>query len=183
MNKTRIRTKAKEVIKKFGLTTAPVDVRTIVKKMGILLVEAPNEDGELSGLILRNKESTLIGVNKNHHENRKRFTIAHELGHYLLHEDKDVFVDKDENLRSSVHYRKTQNGYCVKEEEANIFAAELLMPETLVRKDFNMFYEMIKERFSEVTERHLKIIIELLSEQFQVSKQAMEIRIDTLKLV
>ena len=46
----------------------------------------------------------LLAVNSSHHINRQRFTLAHELGHFFLHEDMEEHVDQ--NLR--VAWRNSQ---------------------------------------------------------------------------
>lgn len=67
-------------------------------------------------------------------DNRKRFTLAHELGHFFLHKDvikkERLIVD----LKAAVLYRTSENPNDIVEQEANAFAAELLMPEDIVRK-------------------------------------------------
>ncbi|HEY4248477.1 MAG TPA: ImmA/IrrE family metallo-endopeptidase [Lacunisphaera sp.] len=71
-------------------------------------------------------------MNANHSEARQRFTIAHELGHFFLHAGDPVFVDQ-----SFVMMRDTASseGEKVEEREANLFAAELLMPAKLIVKE------------------------------------------------
>ena len=87
---------------------------------------------------MRDKRSTgaVIGANKSHHPYRQRFTIAHELGHFLLHEGQDVHLDESRgafrvNLRSPESARGEDND----EKEANLFAAELLMPAIFLEQD------------------------------------------------
>ena len=57
-------------------------------------------------------------INKNFSNDHKRFTIAHELGHIIMH--------------LSIQYPIP--GYRDKEDEANKFASEFLMPETVIKK-------------------------------------------------
>jgi Zn-dependent peptidase ImmA (M78 family) len=73
----------------------------------------------------------VIGVIANHHPNRRRFSVAHEIGHYLLHRDSaSVFVDA-----APVFFRDgtSSAGTEQQEVEANAFAAELLMPAATLR--------------------------------------------------
>lgn len=63
---------------------------------------------------------------------RKRFTLAHELWHYFLHEK---IIRKEKQIidtKSSILYRTSNNSWDEIEEEANFFAAELLMPKSQV---------------------------------------------------
>jgi Zn-dependent peptidase ImmA (M78 family) len=77
----------------------------------------------------------LIGANKSHHPNRQRFTIGTNL-HYLLHAGHTVHLDEGRvaftvNLRNSESSKGEDND----EREANLFAAELLMPAKFLRED------------------------------------------------
>ena len=102
-----IREMVQSLLKKHKVQRGEVPVETIVKSLGITIkVDEVNEN--LSGFVARRKGSqkAIIGVNKAHHPNRRRFTIAHELGHYLLHEGEQVHLDTSPdsftiNLRNS----------------------------------------------------------------------------------
>jgi Zn-dependent peptidase ImmA (M78 family) len=69
-----------------------------------------------------------IGVNCKHHKNRQRFSMAHEYGHYLLHREKIHEMPVGEQI---LHRNGDRNSV---ERQANNFAADLLMPDDLVRK-------------------------------------------------
>lgn len=72
--------------------------------------------GEVSGLV--DYENKTIYINGNESDTRQRFTLAHEIGHAILHKGKSL-----------VDYRKTIDAPSTWEErEANIFASELIMP-------------------------------------------------------
>src|SRR5437764_12493286 len=73
--------------------TPPVPVERLAKKEGILLCPLPGSD-EISGALIRKQGRAIIAVNPAHHENRQRFTIAHELGHYFLHERLEEHIDE-----------------------------------------------------------------------------------------
>ena len=108
-----------------------INVKQVAKDLGISLV---NHDfpGGMSGVFIRQGDELYIGVNKSHSTQRKRFTIAHEIGHYILHSE-DVIHHDNVNLESPdiVLYRSDSvSGH--NEVEANAFAAELLMPEQLI---------------------------------------------------
>ena len=99
---------------------------------------AEGVDADLSGFLFRDAKTkkAIIGVNATHHRNRQRFTIAHELGHYLLHAGEPVHVDKA-NVAYRINRRDEQSasGQDDSEREANLFAAELLMPARFLEKD------------------------------------------------
>jgi Zn-dependent peptidase ImmA (M78 family) len=64
-------------------------------------------------------------VNKLHSPRRQRFTLAHELAHYVLHrEEQDLFSDKQ-------FFRSNETNWM--EAQANKLAANLLMPEHTFR--------------------------------------------------
>ncbi|MCL4069321.1 ImmA/IrrE family metallo-endopeptidase [Pseudomonas sp. GX19020] len=69
-----------------------------------------------------------IGINKRHHRNRQRFSMAHEYGHYQLHRSDIKRMAVGERI---LHRDGEINPV---ERQANNFAANLLMPEASVRK-------------------------------------------------
>lgn len=92
-----------------------------------LSVEIRSGDlGDVSGVLVRHGSSAIIGVNSKQVRERRRFTIAHELGHFLLHEG--LLRHVDHNYR--VNYRSDESARAtnVEEIEANFFAASILMP-------------------------------------------------------
>lgn len=129
-----------------------------------------NLGDEVSGILAINDGKGTIGYNLQHSKGRQRFTVAHELGHYVMHgkTKKELFVDKDYivKFRSNKKYSLTE---IKQEKEANAFAAALLMPKELV------FKELYREQG--LTENEL---IEFLAKRFEVSVPAMTYRISDL---
>ncbi len=122
--------RAREIFAKSGTQTAPVPVERIARRMKVQVRYAPL-DGDISGMASIRDGVKIIGVNSLHHPNRQRFTLSHELGHLLLHEDElldTVHLDKGSLYRDSI----SSQGIDSLEREANAFASELLMPEPLV---------------------------------------------------
>lgn len=103
---------------------APVKVGNICERLGIVLVEEIFPD-HVCGSIQYTDGRYVIRVNKLHHSNRKRFTVAHELAHYIEHRHLigDGVVD-DMMYRSSLSSET--------EREANQIAARILMPDHLL---------------------------------------------------
>ncbi|GGE93963.1 ImmA/IrrE family metallo-endopeptidase [Sphingomonas prati] len=101
----------------------PVPVGKLAQELGIqvnLALLSPN----ISGLIEPNSETPSgfhIRVNRYEIPERQRFTIAHEIAHFLLHRDyiKNGIVD-------NVMYRSGLSSK--RETEANRLAAEIVMP-------------------------------------------------------
>lgn len=109
-------------------TEAPVKVGAIAADLGIsvLVSDLPLS---VSGMLSRTepgKDKWSIRVNRHEHRNRQRFTIAHEIAHFVLHRDaiSDGVID-DTFYRSGLSERR--------EFEANALAADILMPWPLVK--------------------------------------------------
>ena len=129
-------------------------------------------EGQLSGMMRRREgRSSIIGVNSNHPLTRQRFTIAHELGHILLHRDETFHVDE----RPAIRFRDEESSLATSadEIEANQFAAELLMPEFLVKKEVQKLDDEIDSEDA-ITE---------LADRFAVSEQAMTLRLSRLGIL
>jgi Zn-dependent peptidase ImmA (M78 family) len=155
--------KIEKLLKVAGISKLPVDVTKIAEILGLNIKYQPYDDN-FSGLLIRHGNEATIGVNSVHHENRRRFTIAHEIGHFLLHKG-DLILDKD--IR--VNYRGAVNEHVdyEKEREANMFASELLMPTKLLSKDLK------RHQLNLMDDEQ----IEELATKYQVSRQAFMIRI------
>ncbi len=159
----KVQRQVSELIRKNGVTRPPVPVESIAENLGIeIRFEAAEDD--LSGALIRKPKEVVIGVNSAHHPNRQRFTIAHEIGHFILHKGIKLHVDEDfrVNLRDgSANWEEI---------EANAFAAELLMPTEYVTRDTKKY-----ERIDRPT-------ILRLARKYQVSHRAMEIKLTNLGL-
>jgi Zn-dependent peptidase ImmA (M78 family) len=91
-------------------------------------------EGDLSGFLFRDSSRKVIGVNTHHAPVRQNFTVAHELAHLLLHDQEQLHLDRafpTVRLRDDV----SSQGIDDAEKEANLFAAELLMPEAFLKRD------------------------------------------------
>lgn len=122
---------AETIIAKYG-ATPPIPVDVIAESEGAQVDYRDLEDN-VSGLLVRKEKNAYIIVNAGHAKNRQRFTIAHELGHFLLHRnDPAIFVDN-----YFVHFREggSSDRYDRREVQANAFSANLLMPATSLKAD------------------------------------------------
>jgi Zn-dependent peptidase ImmA (M78 family) len=149
---------------------AYLDVEAMAAAQGATVVyERLAQD--VSGMLLREGDSVVIGVNEAHAESRQRFTVAHELGHLILHRGRPIVVDSVRvNLRDSRSSMATD----LEEIEANSFAAELLMPQALVLRNFRSAVDR--------GERDLRQLVKDLALGFGVSEQAMDYRLQNLGL-
>lgn len=165
---------ARLLLEETCLGDVPVDVEAIAEALGIVIryVEEPSP---VSGVLVQDDNgSPIIGVNYNHHPNRRRFTIAHELGHYRLHRGKrNMFVDREVFRRDEVSSLAVDR----LEIEANAFAASLLMPEDELLADAERAIRRLGPKPD--AERLSKN----LARQYSVSKQAMSFRLANLGII
>lgn len=164
----------KSLLKRFDIRIPPVPVERIAKELGAVLSFEPFEgDGDISGVLYRKGKNVIIGVNSKHAHVRQRFTIAHEIGHLLLH-DSDIFVDKV----VKANFRDKRSSLAVDKEEiaANAFAAELLMPRDFVTAELS---SLLEHKPGMKTDK----VISNLANTFDVSTSAMEYRLINLGLI
>lgn len=132
---------------------------------------APADQGRLSGML--DAEEMVIWVDRGEarrSSGRRRFTIAHEIGHLLLHVPvlHEVFYDRPADIRElDDDQGGSETDLPQREREANVFARELLMPEPLVNEQ------------AHATGFNLPA----LAQRFEVSVPAMRLRLRLLKLL
>jgi Zn-dependent peptidase ImmA (M78 family) len=142
----------------------PVDPVTIARKLGLEVLETSLPD-EVSGALIKEiGKDPVIVVHRADSDTRKRFSCAHELGHYVSRSESD---DED-NTYEYVDLRGalSTTGSDAEEIFANQFAANLLMPKQLVKQKF-------QEKNS-----HLEMAM-----YFGVSNEAMKFRLKNLGLL
>lgn len=93
---------------------------------------------EISGAIIKNDdgEGYTIYVNKDHPKSRQRFTISHEIGHYISYLNGSFSkegLEKNKGFEDKFMYYRKDGNNSNAEIEANLIAAELLMPEERVK--------------------------------------------------
>jgi Zn-dependent peptidase ImmA (M78 family) len=151
--------KADALLKALGINTIPIPLDKITSHFGITISHELSEN--ISGVLITKGTTTVIGVNPSENHSRQRFTIAHEIGHYILHKgDKNLFVDE-------VMFRSDKKD--LRELEANAFATALLMPE-----------ELIDAEIKSLGEQPVKDMITSLAQKFEVSTVAMTYKLSNL---
>ena len=165
--RSQVEQRAKEVLIQHGLYSVPVDPVNLANKLGVTVHNAKFADDSLAGLISKRGDSTQILVEQSDPPYRKRFSIAHELGHHFLHLLKDghIIDRRVDMFREKQPASAAQSSHRNREIEANWFAAALLMPEDLVRLHW--------AKNPSVT---------ALARVFNVSEEAMGYRVDALDL-
>ncbi len=168
------RAQAEQLLARLGAVTLPVDVRAVTRGLGLRLAE--QQLGDVSGLLMTGNGHALVAVNSAHHEHRKRFSIAHEIGHfYLGHQfEAGAHVHVDKGNFISARGARAAAGIDPKEIEANQFAAALLMPSALLRAE-------VQKRTGGAP--LFDSLVPDLAHAFEVSEQAMTIRLSTLGLL
>lgn len=156
-----------------------IDIVQVSKDLGFLIANAElkvDSDGfiiidEKADSILGFPTNKIIGVNKKLSLEWKRFTIAHEIGHYILH-----YVDHSLNWGGLYARREHIKGKNKEENAADYFAACLLMPA-----------QLFTEKFRQIQEAHASMskgeIADQLSRDFLVTQTMSIRRIDELGLM
>ena len=124
----------------------------------------------MSGMLLRDGQEVIIGVNSSHAPTRQRFTIAHELGHLLMHEGQAVFLDASVRFRVDMRNKRSGVGDPRQERQANQFAAFLLMPADLLEI-------AVKRAMKADAATSAESLVQLLAQRFAVSSEAMRYRL------
>lgn len=159
---------ARSIIEQFEVTenTLPVDIESIAMQKGVSVIYRELPD-DISGVLDTHVPNMpVIIVNINHSKQRQRFSIAHELGHYILHTGfAGLRVDKQTFFRNSL----SEVGIDTEEIQANRFAAELLMPQDIVQSVF--------AKSGDIIDCDDDTVLRGMAQKFDVSLSAMSIRI------
>lgn len=174
-----IENRALSAIKVAGALSVPVDLIKIARSLQVQVHFQTFED-EVSGVLLIQNGERHVMVNKSHHPNRQRFSIAHELGHLLLHDTQGdrLFIDTHirvyQRVGASTAKVYSESGSATtpeEEREANQFAAALLMPKPLLIEA-----ALSRDLWDEFD-------VSSLAATFAVSEQAMAIRLQQLDVL
>lgn len=128
---------ARKLLSQVVLLKPPVDVYAIAEGQSLTVTEIHVDDTRWSGSFYRSRKT--IAVNAKHHVNRRRFTVAHELGHFCLgHESADDDFQDQAGFEGSYETGiiGADDEDIDVEREANEFASELLVPLALIKKDY-----------------------------------------------
>lgn len=123
---------ARSIRDRLELFETPADLEAICQGLGIISFNKRLANN-LSGMAFIKDGVGAIITNATHPKNRKRFTMAHEIGHHVMHSsylEHNVHVDTNVLKRDEL----SSEGIDTKEVQANAFAAELLMPRKQMRK-------------------------------------------------
>lgn len=122
---------AEKLLRDEGYTSLPIDLCAIAKSRDILVKSKPPDADGVSGMLLRHGDNFMIVyATFIDSDGFQRFSIAHELGHFFLEGHIDHVLPKDGTHESLAGFISA-DPY---EQEADSFAAGLIMPEALFKK-------------------------------------------------
>ena len=150
-----IRRQATRLLDSAGVSHEPVSLRDVVSALNLELVGKTREPFTSEAALEPLGDGRAIVLNGPDDSGRRRFTIAHEIGHFVL------YPERCRSERGGVDEAGRRE-----EREADTFAAELLMPEHLVR-------EAVREQGLDVAR---------LADRFEVNRKAMQSRLRHLGL-
>jgi Zn-dependent peptidase ImmA (M78 family) len=165
--------KAVEVLRRHNVTSLPVPIEQIAQAEGAQIVRQ-HFDGDQSGFVYQDGRIKIIGINSATSHRRQRFSIAHELGHMLMHQNDAVLVDRI----VQIHNRDHTSSLAIDpvEIQANAFAAAALMPSDHVIKHVQDILDLL----GSVSRERL---VSDLAQAFDVSSEAMGYRLINLGVI
>jgi transcriptional regulator with XRE-family HTH domain len=154
---------ADSLLEEAGVTSLPIPIDELVAGCGVRILPW-DFDNNIDGLVVQLDAGAVIWVNKGQAKTRQRFTLAHELAHHLLRHVDAFHLDLGGDLSPGA--TGEHPGYSWRAERAaNEFAANLLMPASMVRR-----------ASTETTD------VTALASQFRVSPAAMGFRLTALRI-
>lgn len=155
-----------DILLENNILSFPIPLKKILKQYNIALRYSELEDN-VSGFLYKKGSQQIISVNIKDSTVRQNFTIAHELGHFFLNHQGNIFIDKGPLFRDS----NSSEGNIKWERDANKFAAELLMPEAFLSE---LISDVEIDDFEE---------LDIIANKIKVSTQALTYRLMNLNLV
>lgn len=152
------------VIAERYLREVPVRLGAMARELGLKVKLSTMTPG-VSGMIVKVEEEYIIKVNRHETRERQRYTLAHEISHFLLH--RETIDASSIGIVDNVLYRSGTPEQL--EYEANRLAADIIMPNALITEKFESLGTLVSEE-----------VVDHMAQIFQVSKVAMEIRLTTI---
>ncbi len=164
--KNEILTIVNQILRIAKFNGRSIDVVDLANKNGFS-VFGLKEDAEIDGAIIGRKDKDILNIiayKKNLSEKENRFIIAHELGHFFLHFDNEKF-----NFGGTFAYAYHDHRNLSKslEEEADFFAANLLMPKDIFLEEVKKIGELARYKIGQ----------NLLSDIFNVTPECIKLRL------
>ncbi len=176
MRQSEVKKRAEDFCIQNNIKTYPVEIVRICNENGLKVFEE-YLDSEVSGLIVVDEKvwkkyntNKFILVNLAELATRRRFTIAHELAHYILHRKGNSLYAHRDMVCNDVF----KSGI---EQEANYFAANILMPETLINEKIEDLKSGTWGKLPDF------VLVREIADHFAVSETAAEVRLKQLGLI
>jgi hypothetical protein len=138
---------------------SPVDLAGLAKRLGLVVKAATLEPGKSGEIRPDGAGGYIVRVNRHDSTGRQRFTVAHEIAHFLLHRHLIGAGISDDAL-----YRSNQSDQI--EWEANRLAADIVMPT-----------KAVQEAVATAEKLGITNYRDELADRFQVSRAAMGIKL------
>ena len=135
-NRLEIEKLVESLLRKHAITEAPIPVKRIANAEGLPIIET-EYGADVSGALISANGLSGIAINAAQHPNRQRFTIAHELAHFLLRHDSEHV---DRNFTILLRDDRSSEATDWMEMEANSYAACLLMPREFLLRDLRLSF-------------------------------------------
>ena len=142
-----------------------VDIAYIVRKQGYEVLIDDDLEDDISGFVDHNNKEVVLNANET--PERRRFTLAHELGHIILNANDNQIQHTDNITNNQLDIYASEPN----EVEANYFAGCILMPKNVFIREFNSIKGDIDYK------------IQKLAYYFGVSKLAVNVRANVLNLI
>lgn len=160
----------KRILQECNIVTAPIPVISIAENLGFAVYASTFKDDQIAGIMADSceavapfKEKRIMVINREDYATRKNFTIAHEIAHFVLH------CNEEENFFERYKHGLDRGQRPEIENNANAFAAALLMPKDMVIK----LYQDSKGKSREE-------LIKIMEKEFIVSSKAAQRRLEEL---
>jgi Zn-dependent peptidase ImmA (M78 family) len=173
MDSEEIEERAEKTLREADTYRVPIQVDKVARSLNLTMEAAPLGD-RISGLLVVEDDRGAIGYNSAHSRARQRFTISHEIAHFLLHAKKsgkaELFIDSHVRFRPDESVSASSDR---KEVEANQLGAALLMPKGLVQEE-------IRRHDLDLDDEEA---IRSLAKEFNVSEPALAHRLVDLRML
>lgn len=176
-NNLAIAEKAYSFLEDGPRTRPPIDIESIILSNGIKIREDSSLDNGIIGKITFEADKAIISINpfENTYSSRRRFTLAHEFAHYVLHSNSGEreFID----MSDAMYRTEASNEF---EIEANHFAACILMPEISIVEEAERLIKYFRDHPMEFSEDEF---VRRLALTFNVSMQSMRFKLTNIGIL
>lgn len=125
-----------DIIELYSIQIPIKNINDVVTKLGGRVEESIDIENMSDGSIKKQDNGFIIKVSPFQSTERKKFTIAHELGHLFLHMGYRINSELWDKQKNETYYR---SGDSLMEYQANEFAAALLMPKNSYKEIMNQY--------------------------------------------